>query len=77
MRPDNTIATLRVYRCRKCAATFNDDDWQLRCTAPAPLYGRPRQAKTTEGLKFASLDEAPEQLADYVKELAKKRGVAK
>ena len=40
-REDGHVDTLAVFRCRKCSAVFNDDDWRLRCTAPSPRIGRP------------------------------------
>lgn len=73
-RSDNSIASLRVYRCRKCACTFNDDDWQLRCTAPLPAYGKPK-AQTTQRVQYGSLDEAPEFARNALAEVMRKRGI--
>lgn len=39
-RDDGHVVSLRVFRCRRCCAIFNDDDWKLRCSAPAPRLGR-------------------------------------
>ena len=47
-RPDGSIARLRVYRCLTCANTYNDDEWQLRCQAPAQRLGRPPLASRDE-----------------------------
>lgn len=41
-RDNGDTVELRVFRCRVCGDVFNDDDWQLRCVAPPPAYGRPR-----------------------------------
>lgn len=41
-RQDGSTAELIVSRCRVCAGVFNSDDVMLRCNAPAPQYGRPK-----------------------------------
>ena len=55
-RSDGTSVTLRVFRCRKCTAVFNDDDWQLHCNAPAQRLGRPIDASRTETPTISATD---------------------
>jgi hypothetical protein len=83
-RPDNTIVHLRVYRCLTCASTYNDDDWQLRCQAPAQRLGRPpgRAGQTSakaamaqeqlDAIKEKGLDGAPPELVARIMEYRKK-----
>jgi hypothetical protein len=77
-RGDGSIAHLTVYRCRRCASTFNDDDWKLRCAAPnIALMSKAGRKPTDIGkpTKFESLDEVPEAMRKMVEEIRKKRGI--
>lgn len=44
-RPDGSKVDLRVWRCTRCTHRFNDDDWMLRCQAPAERFGRTPRRK--------------------------------
>lgn len=80
-RSDMSVQLLRVYRCRKCAGVFNDDD-RTRCVAPAPVYGAARQPAGTSAkhseqqIHYASIDEVPEDMRAALDIIKKKRGLA-
>ena len=38
---DGTETLMKVYRCTRCGARFNDDDWQNHCAAKPYRAGRP------------------------------------
>jgi DNA-directed RNA polymerase subunit RPC12/RpoP len=77
-RQDQTVEHLTVYKCRRCAATFNDDDWKIRCKAPnialMTKAGR-KPGETSQPMKFASLDDAPEVMRKLVEDVQRKRGI--
>jgi hypothetical protein len=64
-RPNGDNVQLTVYRCRKCSAIYNDDDWRLRCAAPHQRLGRrpavPRveHEQPARGSKIGDLSNAP------------------
>lgn len=64
-RQDGIVAELRVYRCRKCTAVFNDNDWQLGCTAPPAQYGRPQASPQMRGSRGAA-DNVADKLTSLV-----------
>jgi len=80
-RPNGQIAYLTVYRCRKCASTFNDDDWRVRCAAPHQRLGRrplatPPVERQRVNTKLGDLSEAPpNMLQNALTEILKKRGI--
>ncbi len=53
------MVTVHTYACRKCSLHFSDDDWQLRCVAPAP---RGRQASDEQRDKRPHEVLAPEAI---------------
>lgn len=55
-RDSGEVIKLRVYRCRKCSAVFNDDEWRFRCTAPPPLLGH--RAEKTKTMSDVLTEEA-------------------
>lgn len=63
-RDSGEVAALRVYRCRKCCAVFNDDDWKLRCGAPSPRLGRKNATPQTKLMKDILTPEAISALQD-------------
>jgi len=69
-RADETVAQLAVYRCRRCTALFNDDDWKLKCSAPGPHAGRPTKIDMMPPI---TLDELPPEYAEAVMRLKAKR----
>jgi hypothetical protein len=77
IRSDGTTARLTVYRCRRCAAVFNDDDWKLRCGAPNILLtsGGKAGRKAATATKFESLDDAPELYKLAMEKIMKDRGI--
>ena len=42
-RDDGKRVILSVYRCVRCAITFNDDDWRFKCQAPPERKARDGQ----------------------------------
>jgi DNA-directed RNA polymerase subunit RPC12/RpoP len=77
-RAGGTVAHLTVYRCRRCASTFNDDDWKLRCSAPnvalTTRAGR-KSADEVAPTKFESEEQIPEPMRNALELLKKQRGI--
>ena len=79
-RPDRSVVQLTVYRCRRCAATFNDDDWKLRCAAPniALVSRSGRKAfdlDASKRTKFESEEDIPQEHRGALEALKKLRGL--
>lgn len=76
-RDNNVIEHLTVYRCRRCAAVFNDDEWKIRCAAPHVELMSQRGRKPSEPTpaKFESVEEIPQQMLNALEILKKKRGL--
>lgn len=82
-RSDGTKAELRVFRCRVCGGLFNDDDWQLRCSAPAPrtvaIPSEERRRRVEAKLvnrKVADFTQlVPEELKAALDKIKKSRGI--
>jgi len=43
LQKDGSFRLVKAFTCRKCGLFFNDDDWQLRCQAPAPRGHQKRE----------------------------------
>ena len=71
-RGNGVQVRLKSYHCRHCGELFNEDDWQLRCHAPAmkPI-GRPRKLT----VKVDTIEERA-QLLEHLREIQKLRDLS-
>lgn len=77
-RQDGHIERLTTYRCRRCAARFNDDDWKLRCSAPNVILlnnKAGRRPSEDKPVHFESIEEVPEHMRNALEIIRKKRGI--
>lgn len=66
-RDNGQTVILMVYRCRTCGLLFNDDDCQLRCTAPAREYGRAKPRASSRST--VSMEETQALIDKYGKDI--------